>query len=53
MIACYLVRELGLTGREAVLEIRRLRPGSIETHEQEQMAETYYKHLQKKKKQEL
>ena len=34
MLACYLVHT-GITPREAIATVRRLRPGSIETHEQE------------------
>ncbi|NXM33474.1 DUS23 phosphatase, partial [Oxyruncus cristatus] len=36
LLGCYLGAARGLSGAEAVREIRRLRPGSIETPEQEQ-----------------
>ncbi|NXC50647.1 DUS23 phosphatase, partial [Penelope pileata] len=36
LLACYLVRTRQLSGADAIREIRRLRPGSIETREQEQ-----------------
>ncbi|XP_068946930.1 dual specificity protein phosphatase 23-like [Petaurus breviceps papuanus] len=42
MLACYLVKEKGLTGEEAVAEIRGLRPGSIETREQEKAVFQFY-----------
>ena len=41
MIACYLVKSLGITAEEAVMEIRRVRPHSIETREQEQLVMQY------------
>ena len=50
MLACYLVRKLDLTGQDAVKEIRRMRPGSIETQEQEDTVEKYYYHYKKTKK---
>ncbi|XP_055965541.1 dual specificity protein phosphatase 23 [Sorex fumeus] len=42
MLACYLVRAQGLTAGDAIAEIRRLRPGSIETHEQEKAVFQFY-----------
>lgn len=36
LLACYLCKERHLAGGDAIREIRRLRPGSIETLEQEQ-----------------
>lgn len=36
LLACYLCKEQHLAGGDAIREIRRLRPGSIETAEQEQ-----------------
>ncbi len=47
MLACYLVRKHGWTGDQAVKEIRRIRPGSIETYEQQDMVTTYHQHLKK------
>ncbi|XP_043532816.1 dual specificity protein phosphatase 23b [Chiloscyllium plagiosum] len=35
MLACYLVKSKKITGVDAIAEIRRIRRGSIETHEQE------------------
>lgn len=40
MAACYLV-SLGRSSREAAAEVRRLRPGSIETVEQEEAVHEY------------
>ena len=36
MIACWLVQHDGLPARDAITRVRRLRPGSIETAEQEE-----------------
>ncbi|XP_076215921.1 dual specificity protein phosphatase 23 isoform X3 [Aptenodytes patagonicus] len=36
MLACYLAKAQKMSGGDAIREIRRLRPGSIETWEQEQ-----------------
>ncbi|NXT20028.1 DUS23 phosphatase, partial [Syrrhaptes paradoxus] len=36
MLACYLAKARKMSGDDAIREIRRLRPGSIETREQEQ-----------------
>jgi len=44
MIACYLVHQ-GRTAREAIAEIRRLRPGSVETVTQETAIEEYERRL--------
>ena len=44
MLACYLV-SLGRSAREAMNEIRRLRPGSIETPEQEDAVVRYARRL--------
>ncbi|CAL8274394.1 unnamed protein product [Merluccius merluccius] len=42
MLACYLVRTGGLSGPDAIREIRRLRRGSIETPEQEKAVVQFY-----------
>lgn len=42
MLACYLVKTRKLSGPEAISEIRRLRPGSIETKEQEKAVVQFY-----------
>ncbi|XP_038624846.1 dual specificity protein phosphatase 23 [Tachyglossus aculeatus] len=42
LLACYLVKVQGLSGGQAVEEIRRLRPGSIETPEQERAVFQFY-----------
>lgn len=42
MLACYLVKERGLAAGDAIAEIRHLRPGSIETHEQEKAVFQFY-----------
>ncbi|XP_064032103.1 dual specificity protein phosphatase 23 [Pogoniulus pusillus] len=44
MLACYLARAEGLSGSDAIREIRRLRPGSIETQEQEQAVIQFCQH---------
>jgi len=44
MLACYLVRQ-GRSARDAIREIRRLRPGSIETPEQEDAVVRYARRL--------
>ncbi|XP_054254495.1 dual specificity protein phosphatase 23 [Indicator indicator] len=36
LLACYLAQAQRMSGSDAIREIRRLRPGSIETQEQEQ-----------------
>ena len=43
-IACYLVYE-GMTGPDAIEEVRAARPGSIETIEQEALIHRYRRHL--------
>lgn len=48
MLACYLVAE-GASAEEAVTSIRRKRPGSIETPEQERFVDGFAKHLGTKK----
>lgn len=42
MLACYLVKDKGLAPADAIAEIRRLRPGSIETYEQEKAVFQFY-----------
>lgn len=42
MLACYLVKERRLAAGDAIAEIRRLRPGSIETFEQEKAVFQFY-----------
>ncbi|TSO25142.1 Dual specificity protein phosphatase 23 [Bagarius yarrelli] len=42
MLACYLVKSRKLSGIDAINEIRRIRHGSIETREQEQMVVQFY-----------
>ena len=37
MLGCYLIKHNNLTAEKAIREIRRLRPGSLETKEQEQL----------------
>ena len=49
MLACYLART-GLTAEEAVWSVRGLRPGSIETPEQERSIADYQKSLKTKVK---
>lgn len=49
MLACYLIKHKKMTGSEALLEIRRLRPGSVETNEQEKAILQYHYSLKNKK----
>lgn len=42
MLACYLVKTRKISGIDAINEIRRLRQGSIETHEQEKRVVQFY-----------
>ena len=48
MAACYLV-SLGRTPEEALAEVRSLRPGAVETEEQEDAVHDYAKRLQRKR----
>ncbi|XP_029436392.1 dual specificity protein phosphatase 23 isoform X2 [Rhinatrema bivittatum] len=45
MLACYLVKAQKITGVDAIQEIRRLRPGSIETSEQEKAIIQFHHHI--------
>ena len=45
MLACYLVRQ-GCSAREALNQVRRQRPGSVETPEQEAAVRAYAVHLE-------
>lgn len=42
MLACYLVKTRKISGQDAIHEIRRLRPGSIETNAQEKAVVQFY-----------
>ena len=46
MLACYLVTQ-GLSGGDAIARIRQLRPGSIETPEQEEAVEEFARRQRK------
>lgn len=46
MLACYLVKTRNISGLEAIKEVRRLRPGSIETEEQEKAVIEFHQHIQ-------
>ncbi|KAJ3613841.1 hypothetical protein NHX12_020086 [Muraenolepis orangiensis] len=46
VLACYLVGRRGLSGADAIREIRRLRQGSIETTEQEKAVLQFYSRTQ-------
>ena len=41
LLACYLVRKEGLGAREAIEEVRRVRPGSVETRAQVETVEAF------------
>jgi len=45
LAACYLVRFCGLTAEMAIMQLRKVRPGSIETLEQEAAVQSYYEEL--------
>ncbi|MBE7446316.1 MAG: dual specificity protein phosphatase family protein [Planctomycetia bacterium] len=49
MLACYLVNK-GVSARNAITEVRKKRPGSIETMEQEDTIEKYEEKIWKKRK---
>lgn len=42
MLACYLVKNMKMSGIDAIRKIRKLRQGSIETHEQEKAVVQFY-----------
>ncbi len=46
LLACHMVKR-GLTAEEAIARIRALRPGSVETPEQEAAVQNYAQHLSK------
>ncbi|CAL8111613.1 unnamed protein product [Orchesella dallaii] len=43
--ACYLVRYCGLTAEMAIMQLRKTRPGAIETKAQEKAVHDYYEEL--------
>ncbi|XP_019727946.1 dual specificity protein phosphatase 23 [Hippocampus comes] len=45
MLACYLVKTRKMAGIDAINEIRRLRSGSIETHDQEKAVVQFYQRI--------
>ncbi|XP_077587864.1 dual specificity protein phosphatase 23 [Stigmatopora nigra] len=45
MLACYLVKTKKMPGTDAIQEIRRLRSGSIETHDQEKAVVQFYQRI--------
>ena len=45
MCACYFVHMQGQTADQAIGNIRRMRPGSIETSEQERLVHQYVAYL--------
>ena len=45
MLACYLAKCKKLNAEEAIQEIRKLRPGSIETEDQEKVVTEFVKLL--------
>lgn len=44
-IAAYLIKYHGLTGQQAIEKVRSIRPGSVETREQERWLVNYYNSL--------
>jgi hypothetical protein len=49
MCACYLIHSKGLSADEAIAEIRRLRPGSIDTEKQINSVKMFAQDVQGKK----
>ena len=47
MIACFFVWRFGLSAKQAIEDVRKLRPGSVETSEQENLVQEYEKHLKR------
>lgn len=45
MIACYFVKYEGMTAENAIQKIRQLRPGSIETKDQEDLVTDFYQQM--------
>lgn len=45
MLACYLVKTRQISGIDAISEVRRLRHGSIETHDQEKAVAQFYQRI--------
>ena len=45
VISCYLVKHFKLAPNEAIEKLRSMRPGSVETSEQEEMVRTFAKSL--------
>ena len=45
MAACYLVHFCDMSPERAIITIRIMRPGSVETYEQEQAVKKYYDYL--------
>src|SRR5581483_1877326 len=41
VVACYLIANKGLSAKNAIARVRRLRPGSIETDQQEEAIHTF------------
>ncbi len=49
ILAAYLIRRNGLSARESLEKIREMRPGSVQSDEQEWAIEMYEKYLKSKK----
>lgn len=49
MLSCYFVQSQGLTDTQAIEYVRKLRPGSVETAEQEALVAEFYAYWQDKK----
>jgi len=45
LVACYMVRYCGLTAEQAVMQLRKTRPGAVETLAQERAVQDYYEEL--------
>ncbi|MCX7046459.1 MAG: dual specificity protein phosphatase 23 [Candidatus Sumerlaeota bacterium] len=49
ILACYLIRHEGKSAQDAIARIRQMRPGSIETEEQEEFIQDYERHARGKR----
>jgi len=47
MAACFLVHFYGQSPERAITNVRLMRPGSVETYEQEKAVVKYYDYLQR------
>ncbi|KAL2081899.1 hypothetical protein ACEWY4_021717 [Coilia grayii] len=48
MLACYLLKQRNISGDAAIEMIRKMRPGSIETTDQEKAVRDFHQHIQER-----